>query len=54
LAPAGGGISLAGGTVQVVTPRSPVGRALLGRRAGDLCEALGGARTRELVVKIVR
>jgi transcription elongation GreA/GreB family factor len=54
LAPAGGGIALAGSTVQVVTPKSPVGRALLGRRAGDVCEALGGARTRELVVRTVR
>jgi transcription elongation GreA/GreB family factor len=54
LAPAGGGLSLAGGTVQVVTPRSPVGRALLGKRDGDLCETLGGGRTRELVVRTVR
>jgi transcription elongation GreA/GreB family factor len=54
LAPAGGGMSLAGGTVQVVTPKSPVGRALLGKREGDVCEVSGGGRTRELVVQTVR
>lgn len=37
LAPAGGGNTLAGG-VQVVTPRSPLGQALLGKRAGDEVE----------------
>ncbi len=37
LAPAGGGLQLSVGTLTltVVTPQSPVGRALLGRRAGD-------------------
>jgi transcription elongation GreA/GreB family factor len=37
LAPAGGGVRLQLGTtsVTVVTPESPVGKALLGRRAGD-------------------
>ena len=34
LAPAGGGNTLAG-DVQVVTPHSPLGRALLGKQAGD-------------------
>jgi transcription elongation GreA/GreB family factor len=34
VAPAGGGNTLAGG-VHVVTPRSPLGHALLGKRAGD-------------------
>jgi transcription elongation GreA/GreB family factor len=34
VAPHGGGIMLTGG-VQVVTPSSPFGRALLGKRAGD-------------------
>lgn len=37
IAPAGGGNTLAGG-VQVVTPRSPLGQALLGKRAGDEVE----------------
>jgi transcription elongation GreA/GreB family factor len=48
LAPHGGGTALSGGTVQVVTPRSPLGRALLGRRKGDDCEAQVGGRLREL------
>jgi transcription elongation GreA/GreB family factor len=48
LAPHGGGTSLSGGTVQVVTPKSPLGRALLGRRSGEDCEAQVGGRLREL------
>ena len=37
LAPAGGGIRLlvCGAEIRVVTPQSPLGRALLGKRAGD-------------------
>lgn len=37
LAPAGGGLSLSVGSLvlTVVTPQSPVGKALLGRRVGD-------------------
>lgn len=37
LAPAGGGLSISAGSVvlTVVTPQSPVGQALLGRRLGD-------------------
>lgn len=49
LAPHGGGEVLAGG-VQVVTPRSPLGAALLGKRAGDEIEVKLGRKTRELVV----
>jgi hypothetical protein len=37
IAPAGGGCVLAGG-VQVVTPGSPLGRALLGKRLDDVVE----------------
>jgi transcription elongation GreA/GreB family factor len=48
LVPHGGGSALSGGTVQVVTPKSPLGRALLGRRTGDECEAQVGGRLREL------
>lgn len=42
----GGGLSLPGG-VTVVTPTSPIGRALLGRRVDDDCEVVldGGLRT---------
>jgi transcription elongation GreA/GreB family factor len=49
-APHGGGTSLAGGTIQVVTPRSPLGRALLGKHAGDDCQAEVAGRKRELTV----
>jgi transcription elongation GreA/GreB family factor len=40
LAPAGGGLRLAlsGREVRVVTPQSPIGQALLGKRAGDALE----------------
>jgi transcription elongation GreA/GreB family factor len=44
--PHGGGTRLAGGSVLVVTPKSPVGRALLGARAGDECEVLVAGKPR--------
>jgi transcription elongation GreA/GreB family factor len=50
LAPHGGGSRLGEGAVQVVTPRSPLGLALLGKQAGDDCEVRLAGRTRELVV----
>ncbi len=51
VAPHGGGSVLAGGRVHVVTPQSPLGRALVGRQEGDECElSLAG---RERVVAIV-
>ena len=51
VAPHGGGSVLAGGRVHVVTPQSPLGRALVGRCAGDACELqLAG---RERVIEIV-
>jgi transcription elongation GreA/GreB family factor len=43
IAPAGGGLTLAGGAVTVVTPASPVGRALLGKVVDD--DAEFGKRT---------
>ena len=48
LAPCGGGTRLAGGAVQVLTPRSPLGRALLGTRAGDECEVQLAGKKRVL------
>lgn len=52
IAPEGGGLTLGGG-VQVVTPRSPLGRALLGRHVDDEVEVqLPGAR-RELVITAI-
>jgi len=50
LAPHGGGSRIGDGAVQVVTPRSPLGLALLGKRAGDECEVRLAGRTRELVI----
>lgn len=46
VAPEGGGTSLARGSVQVVTARSPLGRAMIGKRAGDECSARIGGRDR--------
>lgn len=54
MAPQGGGAALAEGRVQVITPRSPVGRALLGKRAGDDCTLEVGGKVRELEVLSVR
>lgn len=50
VAPVGGGRQLAGGVV-VVTPESPLGRALLGARVGDevVVPARGGRRGGEVV-----
>lgn len=46
----GGGENLAGGAVQVVTPRSPLGVALLGKRVGDVAEVRLAGRRRELEI----
>jgi transcription elongation GreA/GreB family factor len=51
LAPYGGGMRLGEGHIQVVTPRSPLGRALLGKKAGDDCEVLLAGRTRWLSIR---
>jgi transcription elongation GreA/GreB family factor len=50
VAPQGGGSRLAGGDVQVVTPRSPLGRALLGRRAGEDFEVKLAGKSRAITV----
>ena len=50
LAPHGGGTRLAEGRVQVVTPKSPLGQALLGRRAGEECEVRLAGRLRTLTI----
>ena len=47
LAPEGGGTRLEGG-IQVVTPASPLGQALLGKRAGDEVELKLAGKTRVL------
>lgn len=50
VAPHGGGKRLGDGTVQVITPQSPLGRAMLGRRQGEPCEVVVGGKPRELVI----
>lgn len=49
LAPEGGGTKLKGG-VQVVTPVSPLGAALMGKREGDEVELKLAGRSRQLSV----
>ena len=51
IAPAGGGTMLAG--VQVVTPNSPLGRALLGKRVDDEVELQLPGHLRSFVITIV-
>jgi transcription elongation GreA/GreB family factor len=50
VAPAGGGTTLARGKVQVVTPKSPLGRALCGKRVDDETEVAIAGATRTLTV----
>jgi transcription elongation GreA/GreB family factor len=52
LAPHGGGSVLAGG-VQVVTPSSPLGRAVLGKRVDDDVELRLPGRVRSLLVTAI-
>ncbi|MBI4820759.1 MAG: GreA/GreB family elongation factor [Deltaproteobacteria bacterium] len=54
LAPNGGGTALADAKVQVVSPKSPLGKALLGKAAGDELEVAIGGRRRELTIVAVR
>lgn len=55
VAPSGGGVKLVIGAViiQVVTPSSPLGDALMGKRAGDAVELLVAGRKRELEIAVV-
>ena len=53
VAPAGGGGVLAG-DVQVITPASPLGRALAGKRADDEIELKIAGKTRELTIVAIR
>jgi transcription elongation GreA/GreB family factor len=52
MAPAGGGLVLSN-SVTVVTPTSPIGRALLGRRLDDECEVSAGGQLRTLTVAAI-
>jgi transcription elongation GreA/GreB family factor len=49
VAPAGGGLVLAG-DITVVTPTSPMGRALLGKVVDDEAELVAGGTTRALAI----
>ena len=49
IAPAGGGNVLGGG-VAVVTPSSPLGKALLGKTHGESFELRGKAGLREMTI----
>jgi transcription elongation GreA/GreB family factor len=49
VAPHGGGLVLAG-DVTVVTPTSPMGRALHGKRVDDECEMVAGGAQRTLII----
>ncbi len=57
LAPVGAGITLTGpggdGLVSVVTPASPVGRAVLGRRLGDVVDVTVEGALREWQISYV-
>jgi hypothetical protein len=57
LAPAGAGIELTGpggdGFLSVVTPQSPVGRSVLGRRVGDTIEVVVEGEPREWTITFV-
>lgn len=46
----GGGARLAKGTIQVITPHSPLGQALIGKFEGDGCDVLLGGRMRTLEI----
>jgi transcription elongation GreA/GreB family factor len=52
IAPAGGGLRAAAGKmeVQVVTPRSPVGQALVGQTTGDVVQVTGPGGLREMEI----
>ena len=52
MSPHGGGVKLDldGATVQVVTPQSPLGKALLGRVLGDTIELRGRSGLREMSI----
>jgi len=50
IASAGGGTQLAQGSIQVLTPQSPLGRALIGCNVGDDCEVKIAGRLRVLSI----
>lgn len=57
LAPVGAGMTLTGpggdGIITVATPASPVGRAVVGRRVGEVIDVVVEGQTREWVITYV-
>jgi hypothetical protein len=57
IAPVGAGIELTGpggdGYLTVVTPSSPIGRAVMGCEAGDVVEIVAAGEKREWTVSFV-
>jgi transcription elongation GreA/GreB family factor len=53
IAPHGGGAKLEGGAVHVVTPKSPLGRGLIGKRTGEMCEVVVAGKRRELEIEAI-
>ena len=57
LAPAGAGVSLTGpggdGFLSVVTPSSPIGRAVLGRKVGETIDVTVDGELREWTITFV-
>jgi transcription elongation GreA/GreB family factor len=57
LAPVGAGVTLTGpggdGVLSVVTPASPIGKAVLGRRAGDVVDVTVDGELREWQISFV-
>ena len=54
IASTGGGAQLAKGSIQVLTPQSPLGRALIGCHVDDDCEINLGGRLRVLSIVAIR
>lgn len=52
IAPAGGG-AIVGGDIQVITPNSPIGRALLGKQVDDTVEIELRGKKRELEITAI-
>ena len=50
IAPYGGGAKLDAGKIHVITPKAPLGRALVGKREGDSCEVTLAGKPRELEI----
>jgi transcription elongation GreA/GreB family factor len=54
MAPHGGGARLHKGTIQVVTPKSPLGQGLLGKCEGEECQVRLAGRVKELTLTRVQ